>query len=211
MTVDNYEIARDRAREYFLTKDLSMLLHRTGVRQEGEDILFPFLGCETRVSLKTGVVTCSDGEKCWEGDFSESLTVYDWLCDAKADAVPSGRFCPVNSLPGLFLGGSGNLMMQDKRLEKMADENPEGYRAACIFLGGTPCDAGDIGFKLNLFPDLPVVLKFYHSDEDFPAQLTVLWDENTLNFLRYETTYYAAGVLFRRLRNAITSYIKPLG
>ena len=43
-------------------------------------------------------------------------------------------------------------------------------------------------------------LRFWHADEDFPPSLDLLWDRNTLQFLRYETTWFAAGVLRRRLR-----------
>jgi hypothetical protein len=43
------------------------------------------------------------------------------------------------------------------------------------------------------------MLKFYHSDEDFPAGLTFLWDENTLQFIHYETVFYIAGFLARTI------------
>ena len=46
-------------------------------------------------------------------------------------------------------------------------------------------------------------LKFYHSDEDFPPSVTLLWDENMLQFVYYETVFYIAGVLLRRLQEAM--------
>lgn len=202
--MDNYVIARDRAREYFLGCDLRKLLLRPGVAAEGEKITFPFLGSMVSVSRETGIVTCAypDG-KSWEGDFSECLSIYDWLCDAKFDVQPSENYCPVHSLPGVLVGGNGGLSMGDKKLCTLADKNPDAFRAACEFLGGESYPAGEIGYKVAVFPNLSVILKFYHSDEDFPAQLTVLWDRNTLELVKYETTYYIAGVLFRRLRDRI--------
>ena len=58
---------------------------------------------------------------------------------------------------------------------------------------------GDIGYRFSLFGDLDVILKFYHSDEDFPASVTLLWEENMLQFVYYETVFYIAGALLRQL------------
>jgi len=54
-----------------------------------------------------------------------------------------------------------------------------------------------------IFPDLSMQLKFYFADEEFPPSLTFLWDKNILDFVRYETVYYIAGVLRDRLMEAL--------
>lgn len=202
--MDNYLIARDRAREYFLQCARDRHLLRPGVREEGDTLRFPFLGMEALVSRATGRVDMvSPNGTSWEADYAESLSVYDWLCDSRPDAVPSGAYCPIHSLPGILVGGNGGLSMGDGKLCSLADRDPAGFRAACEALGGEGCPMGEIGYRMLVFPDLSVILKFYHSDEDFPAQLTILWDRNTLQFVRYETAYYIAGVLFRRLRRGM--------
>ena len=198
--MDNYILARDRARDTFLSYDLQKMLRRPGVGEEGENLSFIFLGTSVSVNRKSGVVLCSyPGGEAWEGDYAEAMSVYDWLCDGKENAVPAGEYCPLNSLPGIYVGGSGGLTIGSHTVTEKADKDPEKFRKACSILGGEECPAGDIGYKIPLFPNLWAVLKFYHSDEDFPAQLTVLWDKSTLDFVRYETVYYIAGVLFRRL------------
>ena len=58
---------------------------------------------------------------------------------------------------------------------------------------------GDIGYRFGVFADLDAILKFYHSDEDFPASVTLLWEENMLQFVYYETVFYIAGALLRQL------------
>ena len=198
--MDNYAVALDRAREAFLRYDRQKLLDRKGVVLEGKFLTFPFAGAKTIVDLETGTVRFSypDGTS-WEGGFGEGLSVYDWLCDGQEDAAASGEFCPVYSLLGVYVGGNG-LMLKNDTLSQMADRDPDRFRWACRFLGGEPWPAGDIGFRIPLFCDLSAVLKFYHSDEEFPAQLTLLWDRNTLRFVRYETVYYIAGVLMSRLK-----------
>ena len=59
---------------------------------------------------------------------------------------------------------------------------------------------GDLGFRFPVFGDLSVILKFYRADEDFPASLTLLWDENMLQFVFYETVFYMAGHLLGVIR-----------
>ena len=52
------------------------------------------------------------------------------------------------------------------------------------------------------FDCLPVLLRFWEADEEFPAQLQLLWDRNTCRYLRYETTFYLSGEILRRLRES---------
>ena len=60
------------------------------------------------------------------------------------------------------------------------------------------------GIALGMFAAdcLPVLLRFWSADEEFPAQLQLLWDRNTCRYLRYETTFYLSGEILRRLRDA---------
>lgn len=195
---DNYALSLEAARRHFLSYDPGTLARRPGVGQQGPWLTTRFLGAEARIHGQTGKIFLSrDGfESCWEADFSEALSVYDWLCDRKPDAAPSGEFCPVGSLPGVYVGGSG-LSMTGGTLPQRIDRDPQGFQTACTALGAVPVAMGDLGLRLYVFPDLPMLVKFYHGDEDFPPSLTLLWDKNTLRFVRYETVYYIAGCLLK--------------
>lgn len=57
-----------------------------------------------------------------------------------------------------------------------------------------------MAYQLWLFPFLPVILRFWDADEDFPASLQVLLDQNTLDFIHYETLMFALSHLMQRLR-----------
>ncbi|MDD6189473.1 MAG: DUF3786 domain-containing protein, partial [Clostridiales bacterium] len=70
-------------------------------------------------------------------------------------------------------------------------------------LGGRPYANGDIAYVLPLFDFLPVVFQFWLADDEFDASLNFLWDENTLDFMHFETTFFAAGHVLERLRNFI--------
>ena len=47
---------------------------------------------------------------------------------------------------------------------------------------------------------LPVVLRFWESDDEFPASLQVLVDRNILEYMHYETVMFAIGHLLERVR-----------
>ena len=126
------------------------------------------------------------------------MTIFDYLCDSRRDRCLSGEFIAMANFGHQFHSGlleSG----APSALERRADQDLPGFCRACRALGGEPVTGGDAGFRLRFFPDLPVVLRFWASDEEFPAQLRFYWDKNTLFYLRYETMYYALGILQSRL------------
>ena len=182
------------ARRRFLAYDMSSLTAGSCATDDGAAIVTRLFGQTVRVDKATGRITV-DGEKA---DFSQTLSVYDWLCDRKPYAVASGIFCPVSSLPGVVVSGSG-LNIAPRSLAEKIDHAPQEFCRACEQMGGTAVQQGDLGYRLEIFPGLPVDLKFYFADEEFPASLTLLWDRNILQFVRYETVYYLAGCLQKRL------------
>ena len=58
---------------------------------------------------------------------------------------------------------------------------------------------GDVSYTIPLFDFFPVTLQFWDGDEEFDPVLKLMWDRRTLDFMRYETTYYAADHLLQRL------------
>ena len=60
-------------------------------------------------------------------------------------------------------------------------------------------ELGDMSFRFPVFDGLTVILKFYHSDEEFPASAILLWDSNTLQYIFYETVFYIAGFLIHSI------------
>ena len=191
---DNYSIQAEDARLRFLTYDQEAM----PVRKDGEYLYLSFCGFDYRISRADGHLFRRVDESWLCADsHGEVLTIYDYLCDAKPGRTPAGK-----AVSMAFLGGHvhSGLAAASGSLERAIDRDPAAFRRACLALGGRECEGGDACFELNLFPDLPVRLRFWHADEDFPPSLDLLWDANTLLFLRYETTWFAAGVLRTRIR-----------
>lgn len=193
--ISNYEISLQNAMKRFCSYDMTVLSQKSGITDRGAYLETRFFGMETRICKENGAVTL-DGEKA---DFCEALSVFDWLCDGKADAKASGEFCVVSSLPGVLVRGSG-LMMKSPELSESIQHNPDGFREICLKMGGKILAMGDIGAEIHIFPNLPMRLKFYFGDEEFKPDITFLWDKNILQFVRYETIYYIAATLMKRLK-----------
>ena len=191
---DNYEMTLQNAMKRFCSYDMELLSRRVGVFDRGEYLETLFFGMETRIDKKTGCVTV-DGQPA---DYCEALSVFDWLCDGKTNAMASYDFCPVSSLPGVLVRGQG-LLMEAPKLSKEVDIAPDKFLRICTEMGGKMLNIGDFGVQMDIFPGLPMQMKFYHSDDEFPPVITFLWDKNILDFVRYETVYYICGTIKKHL------------
>ena len=194
---NNYAVMEEQARLRFLTYDQSQILAKSPVKFDESYIYLPVFDSVSRVSRATGHVTWLERGEYRPGPRQhDTLTVYDYLCDAAPDRALSGTWRSHAALGSHVHSG---LTEEASPLETTIDHNPDTFQQVCTALGGVPFPHCDIGFTLKLFPDLPITLQFWHSDEEFPPRLRFLWDSNTTQFIRYETTYFAIGLIQARL------------
>ena len=200
-TKGNYEIARERAKEYFLGFDQNKIISDWDLEYDDEYIYVEFFRIPYRIHRTTGNVQSStDGfVTVKEGGFNDVLSIFDFLCHEGEYKVATRTFASVNSLKG-HKTASGVGVDMNSRHAKIFDDNRESFIAACEKLGAKPVPMGDVGYVFDVFGDLSVILKFYFSDDEFPAQITFLWDESTLSFIFYETVFYTAGFLISLIR-----------
>lgn len=197
--MDNYELSRDRAQDYFLRFDQGRIIDRWGLAHDEDTLYVTFFGRDYAISRQTGAVT-----RLWSGEaagFDEVLSVLDLLCHSGDNKQVSGQYAPVNSLKGRAPMGVGTDFHTGAA--SRFDRDVAGFEKACRMLGGVPVEMGDLGFRFPVFGQLSVILKFYRADEDFPASLTLLWDDNTLQFVYYETVFYMAGHLLGMIRETM--------
>ena len=125
------------------------------------------------------------------------MTVLDWLCDSRPDRYITGRWINVVSQGSAF---HRELQEGDDPNANLFDADPEGFRTACLSLQGVALPGADIGYAIELVDGLQIFVQLWHGDEEFSPRLRCLWDENATRYLRYETTWYATGLLMRRIR-----------
>lgn len=214
MQQSNYDRTRDEMRVKFLEYDQDGMIRRFSLHADENCLYLRMLGRTYRIGRTDGVVAWSDDgfDSCVPADYLESLTIYDVLCCAKPGCRLSGQFAAAASLHGVVYTGHTNLSAPGCSGDTAAaafDRQPERLAAACRMLGGTPEGRGDVAFRIPLFDFLPVLFQFWRADEEFPASITLLWDERVLDYLHYESVCYAELLLLRRLRELVQAAERP--
>lgn len=196
---DNYKIQAQRARERFLTYDQQALIRKFRMKADEEYLYTRMLATPYRISRVTGDLQRQAGE-AWENanTYNEVMTLLDLLCDSREDRWISGRWKNMQSF-GLQFHRN---LLEDARdpLAELFDREPARLLRAMDRLGAEEISGGDYGYAVELFDGLKIGILFWHGDEEFAPRLRFVWDENALMYIRYETMYFALGLLREKLR-----------
>ena len=60
-----------------------------------------------------------------------------------------------------------------------------------------------MGYIIDIFDYIKVMFVYYDEDSDFESEIKVLWTDNILKFVHYETTYYMLEYLFEKMLKII--------
>lgn len=198
--VSNYDKTRNSMEKKFLEYDQNHMIDKFSLKYSEKYLFINFLSMEYRIDRTEGKVEYfSEMEKSWlHADYNVSMTIFDVLCYSKPDCKPAGNFVSLNALKGLMVASAPGADMFAKEAALFADKCLQ-LKTACEKLGGITEKVGDVSYRIPLFDFMDVILQFWDADEEFEAVLRVLWDENTLDYMHYETTFYATSHLVERL------------
>ena len=182
MPLSNYDKARDATAAAFLRYDQETMIRKFGLAHDEDALYIAFVARDYRVDRQTGTVTWAS-DPSHTASYNEAMSIYDVLCDSKPLCHLSHQWANVASLCAI----QGGTLAKDGDFFKNRR------------LHGTPQPKGDVAYELPLFPFLPLILRFWEADEDFPASMQVLVDKNTLDYLHYETLMFALSHLMTRL------------
>lgn len=204
MAVSNYDLQKQRAKELFLQWDSNAIARRFSLRQDAQFLYLTFFSTPLRICRANGDVEELTPDGPVPGDFETHLSVFDALCRENGPAPLSGRWTTVNQLGHTGHPGVGEDSLYRPYQPLFAGKGPQ-LRQVLLEMGGKPFSVGEVAYEVDVFPFLPVVFQFWDADDEFPSQLRLLWDENTLQLVRYETIWYIAGYFLRRLAEKISS------
>lgn len=200
--IDNYQIQASQAKKRFLTYDQQELIARCRLSFDTQYLYTKLLGQGYRIRRDTGDMERLHRGSWVEGNsFAEVMTLLDWLCDSRKDRFLSGKWVNIVNQGPCF---HRNLQEGGENPDAVFfDRNPAAFCRACEALGGERIPGADASYAIALVDDLRILVQLWHGDEEFPPRLRFLWDENTTAYLRYETTWYAVGLLMKRLRENV--------
>lgn len=195
---NNYLIQAQQAKARFLTYDQERIIRKLHLPADAQYLYVLMLAQRYRICRKTGDME-RETESGWvdANSFDEVMTLLDLICDSQEDRFLSGRWKNMQAFGLMF---HQNLLenAKDPWAEKF-QENPESFRRACEDLNGTPLPNGDIAYAIEVFDGLCIAVQLWFGDDEFPPNLRFLWDENAAMYIRYETMYYAKGLLLQRI------------
>ena len=195
---DNYAIQAMQAKQRFLTYDQQELIQKLKLLPEGDYLCLQMLGRPYRIHRTTGSVEKWQKDAWVDGNsYGEVMTLLDLVCDSRPDRYLSCRWKNMQDFGLMF---HRTLLEQKKDpIAEAFQADPEGFLKACMALGGKPLSMGDIAFAIELFDGLCIAVQLWFGDDEFPPNLRILWDENALMYLKYETMYFAKSLLLQQI------------
>ncbi len=196
--INNYSLQAQQAKAHFATYDQNHLIAKLNLPFD-DTYLYPVLLSETyRIHRESGNISRKTNTGWVDANsFEEVMTLLDLVCDSNEDRFLTGGWKNMTDFGLMF---HRNLL--ENKFDPWAEKfqaDPEGFRKACTALGGKPFSLGDIAYSIELFDGLSVLVQLWFGEEEFPASLRLLWDENALMYIKYETMYFAKGLLLRKI------------
>lgn len=198
--MSNYEITKKRVQKEFAHYDHEKMIQRFHLESDEKYLYMNFLNRRYRIHRVSGNVEWLEKETAWEAGFNEVLTLLDVLCDSKEGCIASGEFVNMQSMSAIK-GSTGNVGGNYYQADaKLFNENKEKLSRACEYLQGIPKGKGDVAYEIPVFAFLSFRIQFWEADEEFSESLEIFVDKNTLQFMRYETMWYAVSHMLERVK-----------
>lgn len=192
----NYLIQARQAKQRFLTYNQQMLIRKLNLSYDETYLYAQLLRQTYRLNRKDAFLERQEGERWLDANtYEEVMTLLDLVCDSREDRCLRHRWKSMESFGLMF---HQNLLQEsaDPTANRI-DSAPKAFRWACEKMGGQRLSGADIGYAIELFDGLQIGIQFWHGDEEFLPRLRYLWDENARQYIRYETMYFAIGLLKR--------------
>ena len=192
--ISNYDKQVDIGRKIFLNYDQEALIQKYTLDADADFLYLTYLGTKCRINRKTGAIDEMIDDIYTEcREYTVVMTIYDMLCHGDSSSLPplSGKWTLVGNFAAAGSSPDANLFAQ---------------KYACTAIGGEILDSiagADVTARIPAFSFFPVLLQYWEKDEEFPPQVRLLWDDQSMKYLNFETTYYLQGDLLEHLLQLI--------
>lgn len=196
----NYEKMAASARLLFLTKNQEDMIARWGLRHDDDALYVTFFGEPMRIDRRTAEIVslAPAGTFRPENYVNESMALFDLLTLSPTRPHASGRWASISTLGGIIGAGHDRTLSHEPTAAKFSGRM-DGLRAACERLAGQPLGRADVGYDIPVYEDFHIWFQFWEGDDEFPANIKYLFDENALQYMHYETLWYVMNCLSDRL------------
>ncbi len=195
----NYDVVIENWRSQFLTWNHRAQMANLGYTTLDDNFIhLTYLKTPYRIDRATGwIENLNNPEEKLE--FSTIMALYHILYYPKANPKTSGNWVAFRDVRRM--GGFEQAFQQQFLAPVVAQLGGKvaELKALAQKIGFPLLPHGDVSFLAELFPGLCLKVIFWDGDEEFPPQLSILFDENIIDFTHEETVIMMAGDLLRLL------------
>ena len=196
----NYEKMADGARALFLTMDQGAMIARWDLPHDDDWLYVTYMGEDMRIHRRTGEIVslAPAGDYRSPDNVNETMAIFDLLTHSDTRPRAAGRWASISSLGGIIGAGHDRTLSHEGTAAQFQGRC-DALAAACRRLGGTATGKADVGYAIPVFEDFGIWFQFWDGDDEFPANIKYLFDENALQYMHYETLWYVMNSLAERL------------
>ncbi|MFC1859838.1 DUF3786 domain-containing protein [Thermodesulfobacteriota bacterium] len=130
--------------------------------------------------------------------FQLQLVLVTYLAQATEEPL-SGAMVNEKQLKGGTLFFQGPHTLNRKPIIDRYGEDPAGFRELGEGFGGTPLEYGDVSFRIKTLPKVPMEFILYCKDDEFPADLVVLFDSSIESHFKLDVVWALVNVTVEQL------------
>jgi hypothetical protein len=196
--IDDYHNARRMAVEALSAESLDDIQRRSGFEMI-DDRTMQAVFLDRIYSIRYPDFVFKDtGDQTREVPIQEQVLILHYL-QSGGSAPRTNRWVSYREIPGASFYYSAFVKRAVDPLKQVFGEDVDEFSRAAQYLGGRPVDAGDAACELQAFPRVPIRLIVHRGDEEFPAEATILFDQNVDGMLSPEDIAWLAGMTVYRL------------
>lgn len=143
-------------------------------------LLLPYMIYTLKIDTNTLEVSFLDSSQ--EVNPKLKILTLHYLRDAK-DIKPSGKLISFKEVPsGMSYYPSFHARTERLLLQRFGNDLSS-FKEICERLGGVKCNEGDICYRIRTFPLLSLTFMVWEGDEEFPPNISILFDETSSKHL----------------------------
>ncbi len=189
---NNYKICYKNMCREFVKYDPEEVARKSGAYYNREKKQFT-LTCfneEYLISYPEGSIILKDvKEKDLSTDVNSMLLLKMLMLSYLYRATNSGltgKWVPLRELEGIGHAYEGFAKLGVDKLAEFFGSNGELFLKAGLRLNGKKVEVGDVGIKINILPNVPMIFGLWTTDDEFPADASILYDYSAVKELHVE-------------------------
>ncbi len=196
--IDDYKMARKKAVEELKNESFKYLANRSGFEISGDNKMeAKFLGRTYVISYPDFIFKDKeDPDK--EIPLPEQVLILHYLQGKKPLEIYD-EWISYREIPGASFYFGPFTARAINPMVRVFGRDLELFKKTCLILGGTIVEEGDVGWKYNFFPYVPIKLILWEGDDEFPPSGNILFDASIPNILSPEDVAWLSGMVVYRL------------